>query len=299
MKRMMLTLALTVMSVTLFAQNPHISLSGVVEKADGTIELYAPSTTLVVDVTVVCEQTLCGPYARYAQKYLGLRAPLADRCTWYVEKAQPALATEASLYAGEVPASGVEVASHTEATDDFARMPIDKKAGLNPTLEMAAQSAAEALFSLRKHRTELITGEAGENVFGAGLQAALDEIARQEQAYLELFLGKQLTTRTTQRYTITPERSKQQYLICRFSDEKGLLPASDLMGNMIVLQLAPEEKVAVSIAEAGPKDLSTATCVVANPTTCTVQAAGEEVGRAVLPIFQYGRSVTFALPRRK
>jgi hypothetical protein len=152
--------------------------------------------------------------ARYEQKYLGLRAPLADRCTWYVEKAQPALAPDGYLYAAELPASGVETASHTEATDDFARMPVDKKTGLNPTFEMAAQSAAEAIFSLRKHRTELITGEAGENVFGAGLQAALDEIARQEQAYLELFLGKQLTSRTTQRYTITPERSKQQYLYC-------------------------------------------------------------------------------------
>ncbi len=299
MKRTMLTLVLALISVALYAQNPYLSLSGVVEKADGTVELYAPTTTLVVDVTVVCEQTLCGPYARYAQKYLGVRAPLTDRMSWQVEGAQVALADDKELYGAALPENEVTQVLHAVSQTDFATLPIDKKSSFTPTLEAAAQSAAETIFSLRKHREELITGEAGENVFGAGLQAALDEIARQEQAYLELFLGKQLSTRVSQRYSITPERSKPQYIVCRFSEEKGLLPASDLMGNMIVLQLAPEEASVIPFAEAGPKDLVTATCVVAAPTTCTVQAAGEEVARISLPIFQFGRTLTIALPRRK
>jgi hypothetical protein len=37
------------------------------------------------------------------------------------------------------------------------------------TTEEQAAATAEMIFSLRKHRLDLITGEAGENVFGGGL----------------------------------------------------------------------------------------------------------------------------------
>ena len=46
---------------------------------------------LAVDVTVEKDVTLSGPYARYAQKFFGVRAPLTDKTVWSVTGAQIAL----------------------------------------------------------------------------------------------------------------------------------------------------------------------------------------------------------------
>lgn len=299
MKRMMMLAVALLVGGSLYAQTGNIALSGVVEKADGTIELHAPESTLAVDVTVRCERVICGPYARYAQKFLGVRAPLTDKCEWQVTGAAIALADAASLTPCELPASTTAYARHAAGDEEFARVQIDKNSTFTPTLEAAAEAAASTIFSLRKHRMELITGEAGEQVFGEGLRAALAEIDRQEQAYLELFLGKHITTTTTERFFVTPEAEKLQYVVCRFSPEQGLLPSSDLMGNMILLQITPAEKVVSPVPEAGPKDMLTATCVVANRAACRILVAGEERAFAELPLYQFGRTVTFALPRRK
>ena len=66
-----------------------------------------------------------------------------------------------------------------------SRLQADKNDMAVLALEDAAREAANTIFSLRRHRIELITGEAGENVFGEGLKAALAEIERLEQSYLE------------------------------------------------------------------------------------------------------------------
>ena len=72
------------------AQNPYISLQGANETAGG-LTVVQPRTILAVDVTVEHDVTLSGPYARYAQKYLGVRAPLTDKTVWSVTGAQIAL----------------------------------------------------------------------------------------------------------------------------------------------------------------------------------------------------------------
>ena len=299
MKRILLSLVLTFAAANLMAQNPYLSLEGVVTLPDGSISLQQPSSSLTVDVVAECEQTICGPYARYAQKFLGVRAPLTDRLSWKVVSAEIALADENALYPGALVANSFEQVQYAESAEQFPLLQADKRSFLTPTLEEAARAAAEHIFSLRKHRLELVTGEAGENVFGEGLQAALNELARQEQAYLELFFGKQIRKRTSQRYTITPEAEKLQYVVCRLSPEQGLVPSTNLLGEMVVLQISPAEEVTTVIPEAGPKVVETAVCVVANRSVCSVSVAGEEIAQRVLPLYQYGRKIKIALPRQK
>ena len=72
------------------AQNPYISLQGANETAGG-LTVAQPRTILAVDVTVEHDVTLSGPYARYAQKYLGVRAPLTDKTVWSVTGAHAVL----------------------------------------------------------------------------------------------------------------------------------------------------------------------------------------------------------------
>lgn len=64
------------------------------------------------------------------------------------------------------------------------------------------------IYMLRKKRMELVTGDAGEHVFGEGLKAALDELNRLEEEYLALFLGKQFRQKIVREYDVIPEREK-------------------------------------------------------------------------------------------
>lgn len=96
------------------------------------------------------------------------------------------------------------------------------------------------------------------------MNAALSEIERLEQSYLELFLGKQTVLVETHRYLVYPEAGKNQYVFCRFSPAAGLLPDSDLSGDMVLLQIEPAGEASCSI-EAGPKESSVVKCRVAAP----------------------------------
>lgn len=280
------------------AQNPYIALLGAAETAQGIV-VSDPRSVLAVDVTVECDRSIAGPYARFAQKYLGVRASLTDKSVWSVRSASVALAAADACYlAADPEAPARQVVAHTASDEEFVRLQPDKVSTVVSSLEDAAREAAKTIFSLRRHRLELITGEAGEHVFGEGLRAALEEIARLEQSYLELFLGKRVVKTETRRYTIYPQSDKMQYIVCRFSAVDGLLPESDLSGDMVLLRIEPSYAVP-AIPQAGLKEPNVVACRVADLSTCTVICAGRECARAVLPLYEFGRTVKLALPRQK
>lgn len=280
------------------AQNPYIALLGAAETAQGIV-VSDPRSVLAVDVTVECDRSVAGPYARFAQKYLGVRASLTDKSVWSVRSASVALAADDACYLSAAPgAPARQVVAHTASDEEFVRLQPDKVSTVVLSLEDAAREAAKTIFSLRRHRLELITGEAGENVFGEGLRAALEEIARLEQSYLELFLGKRIVKTETRRYTVYPQSDKMQYILCRFSAVDGLLPESDLSGDMVLLRIEPSYAVS-ALPQAGPKEPNVVACRVADLSTCTVICAGRECARAVLPLYEFGRTVKLALPRQK
>lgn len=298
MKLGLLTLILSCCGYAAVAQNPYIALEGATEQAGGVV-VSQPATVLAVDVTAERDVTLVGPYARYAQKFLGIRAPLNDKTVYAFRDASVGLLNgDEYLQAATPGADAQRVLSHTVATDEFARIQPDKTDMLIPSLEDAAREAANTIYSLRKHRQELITGEAGENVFGEGLESALAEIARLEQEYLELFLGKRIVTTQTRRYVVYPKSDKKQHIVCRFSSADGLLPEHDLLGEMVLLQIEPSG-FAPAPAAASVKDRNVVRCRVAAMATCTVTCGTSEYARTVLPIFEFGRTVNVAVPSLK
>ena len=108
-------LLLTLMSVTissvLFAQKN--------EDPQGALTYCLPSTTVSLEVTAVQENFHAGPYAKYAEKYLGVKARTADNSTFriteikmtpYVEADQNARYTLMTLN-GKVDASFLKLSS--------------------------------------------------------------------------------------------------------------------------------------------------------------------------------------------
>ena len=265
--------ALTVGSAS--AQSYRVARAGAFEE-NGRVEVGIPTSPLAVDLTVEKEVVTVGPYARYAQKFLGVRGALSDKTLYSVKAARVALLDRDATTASEVPAGEVRATSYLGDAETFSRVPFDKRSLVDESLETAARNAANTLFAIRRHRMELITSEAGEHVFGAGLQAALAELDRQEQAYTELFLGKRVTTTSVERITVVPDAGKQKYILCRFSPDRGLLPGNDLTGDVVLLQLDKESDGSFTLTPASPKAARTATYRVAADVVCTVYCGGAD-----------------------
>ena len=154
---------------------------------------------------------------------------------------------------------------------------------------------------MRRNRIDLITGMVGENVFGAGLDAALKEIDRIEQEYLELFLGKQTVETKVKTITVVPEASKTKYIICRFSDAEGVVSANNLSAQPIVLEFVPSGNIPTAgLAIKGERESRSAVpfCIADN-VVCRLSDGTTNFAEAELPIFQYGRVVEIVNPQKK
>lgn len=296
MKQFVLTLVALLVGVTASAQSDYIVRTGKISSKDGSMTFVEPRTTLVVDITVEKREIIVGPYARYAQKYLGVRAPLNEKVSYRISGATIALADKDIYNATtEAAAPTLQTISHAGNEREFAKLlpgRIDSRA---LTADEAARESANTIFLLRKSRQELITAQAGENVFGGGLEAALREIDKYENANLELFFGKEIVSTATERVVLMPRDDKFNYVLARFSEKDGLVPATDLSGEIVMLQIEPSGDTSLKyITEAGEKDKVQIDCRVADFATCVISCGTEPISKRVLPMFEFGRSFKVA-----
>ncbi len=288
--------------------------SGVVKQS-----YVLPKTSINISFTVETTSVKIGPYAKFAQQYLGVTAPLnssnssrvvSPRIEGYSEGDLSNIyildgAKEQSIQVldGVQPcATNSGVATDLEAAMQFNDMgiePIVYKASMGASgvsvtreknLEQMAASAAETIFTLRKRRFDLITGELGENVFGAGLEAAIEEMARIEAEYLSLFLGKSSVIFKSYSYDVVPEVGKSSYILARFSKQDGVVGMTDLAAEPIVLTITPEGSVkqqpGVSKPVKGAKKYR-----VADMAECKLYFSSELLNSRRVGIFQYGATV--------
>ena len=298
MKRILSVLALAIMACTAASAQNNIyrAVVGPYQAADGNIVVADPSTTIVVDLTIEKEQTIVGPYARYAQKYLDVRGSLVDKTTYAVKDANlSVMACDGMIKSGETAPATVSVESYMNPVAEFPKV-LPNRLSMSPTtIEDAASQAAQAIFTLRKKRMELITGDAGENVFGGGLQDALKALEAQEQAYLELFLGKKVTTVYTERF-IVPMTGAESYTIAKLSSSAGLESATSANGTEIKLTVKGSGVTPKlnAIPEIDPKDKTAIMVRLADNATCAVSVGDKMVGSAILPVFELGRTAYIA-----
>ncbi len=201
--------------------------------------VVAAKSTLVVNLEVEVEQVIVGPYARYAQELLGVRAPLVAKSSAKIISADLSLApsdyyvaTDAMLsYGGE-----------KEISSAAGVVPIDYTSSSMLSLEEAAEEAAAAIFRTRTLCRDILSGELGEGFYGGGLGAALDRLDYEERQLAELFLGR--TVRRVERVTryVALDGDEKRYVVCRFDPSEGVAPVGDLSSEPIVLQLTPSEQ---------------------------------------------------------
>jgi hypothetical protein len=132
-------------------------------------------TTLYINVTIEQREVVAGPYARYAQKFLNVTAPLADKVSYEVMSVKILDVNNLPFQNDDTRNSSP---SHMQPSNGFPRLTVDKTSAIAMSLEESARAAAATIFEIRKARLDLITGEAGENVYGGGLESALAELSR-------------------------------------------------------------------------------------------------------------------------
>ncbi len=255
-----------------------------------------PYTTVKIRLTIEKETVQAGPYARYAQRYLGVIPPLTDRTNCRIVSAgidyiDPQHTPEPVITEPQV---GGNVVSHVFGGSGFTRSTPDRVSAIDKSSEEMARDAANTIFALRRQRLEILTGEAGE-LYAGGLDAALREISRMEDEYLALFLGKQSTTTTVHEVEVVPQVDRMTCIACRFSDQDGLLPDGDLSGQPVILSFVPEKAaVPMPAPKAGRQQL--VQWRIADFADCKIAYGQTELAKRRIPVYQFGVTVTAPAP---
>ena len=290
----MLIFSATLFSGNIFAQTPLYQGSVIPQNS----VVYAlPTTVVEIKAEAVREMFTAGPYARFAQKYLGIEAVAENRETFVLKSLSVESMTEADaaqMYVVEIkdknaaanflsfsaeglimsfdqtnslaatfqlPTNensnftdrGVEsnlgrekvtLYRSSQTNGALDKVPVQQNQVVEKNPERRAEEAANVIFNLRKKRIELISGDVDGIFSSDGLRAALDEIKRIEDEYLSLFLGKTTSDTQSSVFYVTPlaAQEKQLYVAFRFSDVQGLLPANNVAGRPITLELLSDAK---------------------------------------------------------
>jgi hypothetical protein len=282
MKRISLILTFILVAVsTLSAQQVVKKRIGHYVENGNSIVAEA-NTVLAVDIQVRYEEFVAGPYARYAQKYMGSRASQVDYVEYSVVGAEVALAAD-DFYM----ADGDMAQELLPLNLSFPDVLPDRTSTATISAEEAAEEAAETIFELRRVRMELICGDLGDGVYGAGLESALKEIETLENSYMELFYGKREVRYFTQRLYLSVDAERKSRVIARFNAEQGILSADNLSGDIIMVTIQPSEMEYPASNVKGKM-----TYRYANNATVVVTLGQRLLTSRVLPVYEYGATIT-------
>lgn len=169
------------------------------------------------------------------------------------------------------------------------------------TPEQKAEEAANFLIKLKKRRFKLVAGQYDYMPDGESMEAALNELARIEQEYLALFIGRKLTNEYQRNFHFTPETAEKskRTVLFRFSNTKGLLPANESEGIPVILELQPMNKLREMNPVRLPSKHPTNTLPYRIADQVSIRLlAGEQVwAEAFFPVYQFGAPVSLVVSK--
>lgn len=120
----------------------------------------------------------------------------------------------------------------------WVKVPTQKKYIDTLKLEEKAKEAANFIFDIRSRMFDLFSGELEILPQGESALYIADELRKQEQEYLELFIGKTFKTYQTHSFKIVPTTNENNlYVLAFFSESKGMLDSPQKDAEAIMLQV--------------------------------------------------------------
>jgi hypothetical protein len=137
----------------------------------------------------------------------------------------------------------VDISLVMPGTDDEA-VPVRQHALKEKTIEQKAEEAANFLIKLKKRRFKLVAGQYEYMPEGEAMAAALKELARLEEEYLSLFIGKRKVTPYQRIYSYAPATGKEndRVVLFRFAENEGFVDARESGGIPVVVELNDKNK---------------------------------------------------------
>lgn len=117
---------------------------------------------------------------------------------------------------------------------------------VSKTQEQKAAEAAETIFNLRNSRFSLLTNADDEPLpDGKAFEVMVQELGAMEENYVALFIGKSETQTYEFSFDFVPgSKNVKGEVFFRFSDDRGVLPKTDLSGRPIVIDVIKAENLA-------------------------------------------------------
>ncbi len=337
MKRMIRTLIMMALAVV-----PVVASAQKSSDPDGYVTYSLPSTVLVLEVEAVQESFYAGPYARYAEKYLGIKVRQQNETKWEITQVSLAPVVEADLsrryaiaFKKDAPdlsflelssaglisfADGGQGVGHTwrfpmSGSADFSdrgvssnlkseattlyrgerketaynRVSVQQNMVVEKTLEQKAAETAQTIVRLREQRLQIVTGDTDATYSGEAMGAAVAELTRLEEEYLSLFTGYSEYQTQMKTFEVQPgsDRESQMYMAFRVSDTAGLVPADNLSGRPVVMEIVPQDVAVPVVKQVSPK-IPTYNYLI--PAVCTVKVkdGADLLIQTRVPVYQLG-----------
>lgn len=316
---------------------------------DGFLTYSLPSTTIVLEVEAVQEIFHVGPYAKYAEKYLGIRPRQKDeanfqiteiRMTPYIEADQSRRYT-LNVKKGQIDATFLKLSTaglisfsdasfgeqsvwrfttdsrsdfggkgvssnltsesatfyHNDKNSAYDRLSVSQNMLVEKTLDQRAAEAADMILKLRKQRLQIVTGDTDATYSGEAMGAAIAEMTRLEEEYMMLFIGYSETQTQKMRFEVVPqaEQPRQMYVAFRLSDMAGLLPADNVSGKPILMEIIPQSFAPVEVTEDDVKSKKKEVLAYYRiPAICTIRLmeGADLLLQSRMPVYQLGRETS-------
>lgn len=332
---------------TVFAVLPLMASAQNHSDPEGYVTYSLPMTTISLEVEAVQETFYAGPYAKYAEKYLGIKPRMKDETTVQLSAIRMTPLVEAdqsrrysvnirkgtlnpSVFslgaeglvtfadadfgnetvwrfpvrtAGDFAGKGVSSNLTSEATtlyrnekkeSAYNRVSVQQNMVVEKTLEQKAAETANTILDLRRQRLQIVTGDTDATYSGEAMGAAIEELTRLEQEYMTLFIGYSEYQTQQMKFDVIPEadRENQMYIAFRISDKSGLVPADDMSGKPVVMEIVPQE-----FEQTGVKKANVNVVYYRIPAICTVRLknGADLLLQSRIPVYQLGQESSLPL----
>ena len=315
----------------------------------GFLTYSLPMTTITLDVEAVQEKFYAGPYAKYAEKYLGIKARQQDETSFqltqvsmipYVEADQSRRyslnvkkgtieATFLKLSAeglisfadgnfgnesiwrfptrtygdfsdkgvtSNVTSESTTLYRNTKSENAYNKVGVQQNMVVEKSPEKRAAEMADMILKLRQQRLQIVTGDTDATYNGEAMGAAIDELTRLEKEYMTLFIGYSEYQTQRMKFEVVPEaaRESQMYIAFRLSDTAGLVPADNLTGKPVIMEIVPQEFAQPSVTPLESRNAKPVEAYYRIPAVCVVKLidAGEVLLQNRMPIYQLGKEAS-------
>ena len=176
-------------------------------------------------------------------------------------------------------------------------MPLLEEQFMAGSVAKMADGAAKQIYRIRETRLNILAGDV-EHVpaDGKAMELVLNELDKQEQALVALFVGKTQVTHHTHAVRYVPGESVEKEVVCRLSAHNGIVDKNDLSGEPLYLTLVAKKQTLLpaGIADKNTPLLSQIHYNLPGEAQVVLTFKGKQMAEQTVAVAQYGVAIPLA-----